>query len=184
MDFTHNAYGKPRISNKGYEHLSFNLSHTHSMITCAIGHQYDVGVDIEYHRSLDDLSGLSHLALCPSEEKHILSFSNLLQKERLFYRYWTLKEACIKAFGKGLSMPLKEIKYTLQEGKPWTCCINSLPCSRTQIYSFSHTMQNRYTLALAVKLLSSEKVPSIRLTNWNMTPVEPQDFVFNILPKN
>ena len=56
--FSYDHFGKPAISSPNPNHLTFNLSHTHSMIACTVSFQINLGVDVERHRSLDNFKGM------------------------------------------------------------------------------------------------------------------------------
>jgi 4'-phosphopantetheinyl transferase len=50
----------------------------------------------------------------PCELQHVVANSGSRQRD-LFLRYWTLKEAYIKAVGAGLRLPLRSISFCLTE---------------------------------------------------------------------
>ena len=83
-------YGKPYLKNEG---VHFNISHSGNMAMCAI-HTKPVGTDIERIRPVG--SGLAERIMSEEEQK---AYGRVLDKERLFYRIWTLKEAFIKYKG-------------------------------------------------------------------------------------
>lgn len=112
--FECNEYGKPFIVNPGYDYLQFNLSHTNGLIACAISRYNPVGIDVEERRALADLDTLCEHALSPIELRDIKSTSNVQEKNKRFFTYWTLKEAYLKATGMGLSVPLQTFGFTQQ----------------------------------------------------------------------
>src|SRR5690606_18991777 len=72
----------------------FNLSHSESLLVCVLGDYVQIGVDVEHIRPLRDRRLFAHI-LAPGEAlpaKHDTA---------LFFRYWTQKEAIIKADGSG-----------------------------------------------------------------------------------
>lgn len=164
--FSHNNYGKPAVKNDGELGLSFNLSHTHNMIACVVGYQYDLGVDIEGNRALEDLDGLCNLTLCDTERNHVLS-APLLQQEKLFYRYWTLKEAYIKAIGKGLTIPLKKIKYEVNHSGNWECSIDLSPDKAADLHAMYRDLPGKYSLAMCANIANSDHLPTLHFYDWN-----------------
>lgn len=179
--FTHNKYGKPGVNSDDYKWLKFNLSHTHSMIACAIAYQYDVGVDVEHHRPLKDLAGLCRTALSDSERAYVFRFIEPQQQERHFYRYWTLKEACLKAMGKGLSIPLQRISYEVSENGVWRCSIDPEVDNTRYFLSLHLELQEEaYSLALTAKITNTDNLPVVRLFNHNSG--RSQCLSFNVLP--
>jgi phosphopantetheinyl transferase len=66
--------------------------------------QMPVGVDIEPLREITDMDAVSEIALAPEEQKIVRNTPAAL-RSRLFLRYWTLKEAILKAAALGLTIP-------------------------------------------------------------------------------
>ncbi len=117
--FSTNAYGKPAIANPGYDWLQFNLSHTQGRVACAVARNRAVGVDVEQHKSLHDLSALCRHTFSPPEAEHVLSTPFPNEQEQRFFSYWTLKEAYIKARGMGLSLPLHQFSFVQDADRCW-----------------------------------------------------------------
>ena len=86
------------------ENFDFNISHSGDYVVCVFSTQLQVGIDIERMKpiSLELLS--NHFN--PDEWKEIQYSQN---SEQSFYKLWTKKEAMVKADGRGLTIPLKEI---------------------------------------------------------------------------
>lgn len=112
--FIANVHGRPEILERppGAPDLRFNISHTDGLIACAVTIGREVGVDVEHiHRRLShDVAGrffapaeVTDLRRLPAEDQ-----------ERVFFDYWTLKEAYIKARGFGLALPLGDFAFKLQ----------------------------------------------------------------------
>jgi 4'-phosphopantetheinyl transferase len=106
IEFTCGRYGKPAIAVSCG--LAFNLAHAGAQVVCALAADREVGVDIERERTDRDLMGLARRYFCAKEISQ-LEQSPPEAKGPLFYKYWTLKEAYLKAEGSGLSMSLKAI---------------------------------------------------------------------------
>ena len=102
--FEFNNYGKPYITNQGYQHIYFNISHTKTHFAMIISNK-ECGIDIEKEDSIEIDQNILDLVLTPKEQKMIK------QKNISFYTLWTLKEAHIKAIGKGLSISLQDIEF-------------------------------------------------------------------------
>ncbi|WP_162052134.1 4'-phosphopantetheinyl transferase family protein [Pontibacter pamirensis] len=86
------------------EAFDFNIAHSGEYIVCAISKTNKVGIDVEEIRptTLKDF----RTQFTKEEWSEITSSENSL---KAFYTLWTQKEATIKAFGEGLSIPLKKI---------------------------------------------------------------------------
>ncbi len=97
-------YGKPYLAD--YPGLSFNLSHTGNKMAVAVAHHCELGVDIEHCKPRPNLAAL--VEKCFAEEE--MDFWRQLpdtQKTQAFYRFWTRKEAFVKATGRGIALGLK-----------------------------------------------------------------------------
>lgn len=102
--FGRNRHGRPAIAGDGGGGLDFNLSHTAGRAVLAVSRLRSVGVDVEWRgRSLAaaDLAARFFAA----EEAAALP-TEPAARDRRFFELWTLKEAYVKALGKGLSIPL------------------------------------------------------------------------------
>jgi 4'-phosphopantetheinyl transferase len=98
-------YGKPYLAD--YPELAFNLSHTADRLMIATGWNCQLGVDIEIGKQRINLSGL--VDKCFAEEEAVY-WTQLpeIQKNQAFYRFWTRKEAFVKATGHGISLGLNQ----------------------------------------------------------------------------
>ncbi len=114
LKFGYSEYGKPFLESPAPS-IQFNVSHSYGRALFAFFNPGRVGVDIEYHRPNVDWAALSREILRGDEAACLLE---LPPEERLrgFFRFWTLKEAFIKAVGKGLSLPLKSFCVRLGGG--------------------------------------------------------------------
>jgi 4'-phosphopantetheinyl transferase len=81
----------------------FNLSHSESLLACALTDDGQVGIDVEFIRPLKDRERLFEQILSPQE----LLASDM--SDNLFFRYWTAKEAVIKAEGSGGVWDMPEV---------------------------------------------------------------------------
>jgi len=99
--FEKNRYGKPYLHAKHGITFHFNLSHSESHVYMICSEQYVCGIDVEESKNMPLSEGVS--ALLFSEEESLV-YKSLSEKEkvRMFYLYWTLKEAHLKALGSGL----------------------------------------------------------------------------------
>jgi 4'-phosphopantetheinyl transferase len=118
--FMANVHGRPEILDRpaGVPDLRFNLSHTEGLIACAVTVGREVGVDVEYidRRLTHDVAGRF---FAPREVVDLRSLP-VADQPRVFYDYWTLKEAYIKARGFGLALPLGDFAFHLAPPAPVT----------------------------------------------------------------
>ncbi len=103
IEFETNQYGKPKLKSKSA--ISFNLSHAKQAAVLAVAADpgHDLGVDIESVQDRGALQDLAQHYFSADEAAWLLQQSPAKQAE-LFFTLWTLKEAYIKAIGKGLSI--------------------------------------------------------------------------------
>jgi 4'-phosphopantetheinyl transferase len=93
-------YGKPLLERE--PRLAFNLSHAERFAMVALA-PAEIGVDIERLRPVPDALAIAARFFHP-EEVRLLEAAPAA--DDAFLRLWTLKEAYLKYFGKGLSQPL------------------------------------------------------------------------------
>lgn len=156
--FEVNLYGKPFIINPEYENLYFNLSHSQDLVACAISYEQPVGVDIEYTKPLTDLVSLCRYAFSMQEANDILSIQDEFKQRQRFFCYWTLKEAYIKARGKGLSIPLHQ--FTLAQNKQliWHLVSDKTLASSLNHWHFANWCYNTYHFSVSVRSISSTPI--------------------------
>jgi len=106
-------HGKPYLVD--YPELAFNLSHSADRLMIAVDWNCQLGVDMEICKQRLNLSEL--VDKCFAEEE--TDYWNKLpedQKNREFYRFWTRKEAFVKATGRGIGLGLN--KCVINPEKP------------------------------------------------------------------
>ena len=110
--FSITHHGKPELDPPiGDPPLRFNLTHTHGLVACALVAGYDIGIDAEQIESSRPVLELAEHNFADAE---IARLGEGATRVARFYRFWTLKEAIIKAIGEGLSLPLKRFAFTLE----------------------------------------------------------------------
>ncbi len=110
--FSRTAHGKPVIANPGFDWLSFNLSHTRSLVVCGVAACARLGVDIE-SMGRPFSPGIVDRYFSAGERSELRRASPELRQRR-FLDYWTLKEAFAKALGLGLSLPLDDSSFDVR----------------------------------------------------------------------
>jgi len=110
--FAVNSYGKPRIANVDdlAQRISFNISHTNSLILLGVTGDIALGVDVENYCLREAPVDLADHFFAPEELEELRALPIALQHYR-FFEYWTLKECYIKARGMGLSVPLDQFGF-------------------------------------------------------------------------
>ncbi|MDB5643085.1 MAG: vbsP [Hyphomicrobiales bacterium] len=111
--FTLGAHGKPApVLPADAPDLRINLSHTLGVAVVALAWGADVGVDVEWMSRTNDLDRIAHRFFAPDECRQFDAAAPEARRE-LFFAFWTLKEAYIKATGLGLAMPLADFAFDL-----------------------------------------------------------------------
>ncbi len=104
IEFSIGSHGKPFLDNCG---LNFNASDSGDFVAVALATE-DVGVDIECVRSLKRGASLAR-RVCTEHELGVLESTPEDQRDALLLRFWTCKEAALKAVGTGLPGGLKNV---------------------------------------------------------------------------
>ncbi|MEH2323380.1 MAG: 4'-phosphopantetheinyl transferase HetI [Nostoc sp.] len=117
VQFNYQHRGKPVLADTFADSgLEFNLSHSQGLGLCAVNCTRQIGVDLEYIRPMSDLEALAKRFFLPREYEMLRSLSPNQQQE-VFFRYWTCKEAYLKATGDGLSQ-LEQVEVSLTPTEP------------------------------------------------------------------
>jgi 4'-phosphopantetheinyl transferase len=96
--------------------MRFNLSHTRGLVACAVALEHDVGVDVEQIDRRVEIDQLARSVFSTAEREGLAALDGDRKRQR-FFELWTLKEAYIKAVGKGLALPLHAISVQLDAGQ-------------------------------------------------------------------
>jgi 4'-phosphopantetheinyl transferase len=116
--FSIGDYGKPNLAGEaGFEHLSFNLSHSADLAILAIAGDREVGIDLE---KISEGLQFNEMARIFFSHRELEEFFTLPADEQLaaFYRCWTRKEAYMKGCGRGFSQSSDSFDVSLLPGDP------------------------------------------------------------------
>ncbi|HEV7879704.1 4'-phosphopantetheinyl transferase family protein [Bradyrhizobium sp.] len=168
--FDANTYGRPHIAGPTPAcDLRFNISHTDGLVAVAVAKGLEIGVDVEnVARSLDVLQ-LAPSVFAPAE---VAALELAAERDRadVFFSFWTLKEAYIKARGMGLSLKLDGFAFDLSGTHPRISFNDRCPDdpSRWQFRRYLPTA----THALAVAVSAPENAIDVRLI-WVVPDAQP-----------
>lgn len=98
--FAYGAHGKPSLASPHNAGVEFNVSHSDGQALIAIA-PVPIGVDLEKIRPVRHLNRLAARFFAPREVAAIAQVP-IEHRSLLFFRYWTCKEAFLKATGDGL----------------------------------------------------------------------------------
>jgi 4'-phosphopantetheinyl transferase len=150
--FVRNGHGKPRVDpESGPASLSFNLAHTEGLAIMAVTSAGDVGVDVERRDRPVGARRLVSRFFSPEEIAALGKLPAARLQER-FFLHWTLKEAAIKALGRGLLVPLDSVGFHLSGRRPYGIAISGAGLPDAERWRFA-LLEPRppYVAALAVR---------------------------------
>lgn len=157
-----NRHGKPALM-PGVTPVPvrFNLSHCKDLAGCAVTWDADVGIDMEdQHRGVN--LNLARRFFSEPEIMQLEKIKDTAGREAMFLQLWTLKEAYIKAVGKGLSMGLDKFSFVFDQGRPDIRFVSEKAKTPGIWHFFSLTLLNRYTVAAGVRS-GNAKRPDIHI---------------------
>lgn len=97
--------GKPALAE--HHGVHFNISHADG-ISAVVVSENECGIDCESVRRHNPRAAER---VCSESEQAMLKAASETERDLLFFRLWTLKEAYVKALGKGLSFPMREAEF-------------------------------------------------------------------------
>ena len=101
--------GKPYSLND--KSLFFNISNSVGMCVLAFSRESEVGIDIERKRLLEDIQDLINKNFTTSEIRFITRNSE--ETLERFFRFWTIKEAYLKAIGEGMRLTPDNLEFVI-----------------------------------------------------------------------
>jgi 4'-phosphopantetheinyl transferase len=110
LAFTYSPHGKPQLMKPAAE-VYFNLAHSGDWVIYGVSRCQWIGVDVEQMAPRPYLESLIRRCLTPDEQA---TLPNTAEGRLVsFFQYWTVKEACLKAIGLGLSYPIQAVQVSL-----------------------------------------------------------------------
>ncbi len=151
--FGRNAYGKPHLAEPADSPIQFNMSHTDGMILYAVTRDRPIGVDVEDTQRRGGGIELARRFFAQAEVAALEALPPQAQHDA-FFRFWTLKEAYIKALGSGLSIPLQSFAFSLSEGRPPTVALTKPDDGSPNAWQFAELrLGDRHRAAVAIRSL-------------------------------
>lgn len=110
-------HGKPRLAARRVPPVEWSVTHSGDKVVVAVGLGHPLGVDVE---RLDRELPADELAPMVLSDHEMAVLAQLDPGRRVwgFYRYWTRKEAVLKAMGRGLTVPLRDVVVSGPEKPP------------------------------------------------------------------
>ena len=105
-------YGKPYLEE--HSDIHFNLAYRGNYAILAIADN-ELGVDIEKEIVIHHMEVFATNFFSESERNWLFDVNHIHARKTNFFKLWTLKEAFIKAIGKGISYPLQDFSILIKE---------------------------------------------------------------------
>lgn len=152
------------------ERLQFNLTHCKDFAACAVCLDEPVGVDAEPLERRTNLE-IADRFFAPTEVAQLRKQPEPRQP-LMFLRFWTLKEAYIKARGMGLALPLEKFAFQLDANQPVGIeMAPDLDDTPADWRFFQTLIDARFMLAVALRL---DQPPAVRLIRWSPPATPPR----------
>ena len=150
--FEENAHGRPSISRPKLERdWRFNLSHTRGLVGVGTVEGLEIGVDVEAIDRAFDFLPIARRKFSAAEADRVIAAGNVERRE-LFFRYWTLKEAFIKAKGIGLSLPLDKFSFDIETDRRLRVEFRAPLVDRPEFWRFAiFSVGTLHRLAIAIE---------------------------------
>ena len=160
--FAKGPHGKPEaISAPGEPRLRINLSHTRGLAAVALTLDADIGVDVEWVARDTSYMDLARRYFAEAEQRHLAN-TPPDQQRGVFFAFWTLKEAYIKAIGLGLAMPLADFAF---DPSTLTISFADHVADDPANWSFRHhALPDAHVLSLAIRRLGVRE-PDVTLAS-------------------
>jgi len=143
LTFRTDTYGKPSLS--GIPSApQFNVSHSGDCVLIGVS-LGPCGVDVERSRTRLSEHSIAERFFCPREVEWLRKTQNG------FLRLWTMKEAVIKAVGRGLSVPLSDVDVTdIAEGNASTITLETPGLEKQTLWLKELNAAKDYAAAIAM----------------------------------
>ncbi|MFM0081185.1 4'-phosphopantetheinyl transferase superfamily protein [Paraburkholderia sediminicola] len=90
--------------------ICFNLSHSENAAALAISSGFEVGIDVEHIRPIEESVPLEVFSARERAEFTALPDA---ERQKVFFESWARKEACLKALGTGFTLPPAHFEFDL-----------------------------------------------------------------------
>jgi 4'-phosphopantetheinyl transferase len=112
--FIHGAHGKPHLDPARHGNITyrihFNISHTRGLVAVALAGRA-VGIDVECVREMADMNAVAETVFAAESLSALAKTVDAAARKALFFRFWTLGEAFIKATGEGMTQGFKTFAF-------------------------------------------------------------------------
>jgi 4'-phosphopantetheinyl transferase len=157
-------HGKPYLSEPDTP-FQFNLSHSGSLATLAVTRSSPCGIDVEIMRTKIDDAAIAGRFFNDRENESLRSLP-VAQRREGFFRRWAVKEAILKAAGKGLTQPLSSIDTTkIMDGASPQVSFADAHGQIRLFWAQELNVEAGYASALAIEN-AAQSSPHVQLFRW------------------
>lgn len=117
IEFVKGVDGKPALFRAGQPALHFNLSHSGRRVMLALARDREVGVDVEVIKPGIAGEGIAERWFTAREAASVRA-APATARDALFTRCWVRKEAVLKGWGTGLTLPLETLDVGAEDDTP------------------------------------------------------------------
>jgi 4'-phosphopantetheinyl transferase len=111
--FGRNRHGRPEIREPSFAaSLQFNLTHTRGLFAIVVAIDREIGIDAEHLDRATNVEDIAEHTFSPGEVERLRAQPSEEARRALFFEYWTLKEAYLKACGTGIASALDTFWFT------------------------------------------------------------------------
>ena len=149
LAFVFNDFGKPALRPNPLN-IHFNVSHSGNMIVIAIARR-ECGIDIEKLDASHNVGELAAFYFHPHEHALLLHAPDEAAQLKHFYALWTLKEAFIKAEGKGMAIAGDSFYFSdIDSAQPQVTITANSQASGRRWHFCQQLFGDDFSMALAV----------------------------------
>ncbi|XP_050227660.1 uncharacterized protein LOC126677197 [Mercurialis annua] len=186
LKFRRNTYGKPEVEwqmEDGWfpPSLHFNISHTSSLIACGVTQNSQIGIDVEekLRKIKNNVLAFARRYFSVHEVEFLSAISEPEVQRQEFLKLWTLKEAYVKALGKGFSAaPFKTFTIRVKAAAKSDQAVfpDDLDCevSEIMVESFDDPKKFSSNWQFALMELSGSHYASICVEKYKTSKVGPK----------
>ena len=152
--FVEGPYGKPYVANFLSVPLFFNVTHTENLVVVALSRYPSLGIDAEHIHKQRPILDVASFCLTRQEK---LAWDELdsMDKRKNFFSLWTMKEAWVKALGRGMSIPFDHfsVKHCIEKHHWSITDLDDIPLATEENWCFRQWLfQHDYILSLAIRI--------------------------------
>ena len=164
LSFGYREHGKPFARVRGTaSSISFNVSHSGRHGLIGFAEHDDLGVDLEERAPDRNFDGIGDSVYGPAE-RGALAAARGREKANVFYRFWSLKEALIKALGTGFSLNPSRFEIPPAMLRGARSAEFRFPHAPSDLWRLLDLGEARFAAAMAYRLTARNAAPGAAVT--------------------